>query len=381
MNTEKETLENKRVLIVNVNWLGDVLFSTAAIRLIKEKYPSCFLACMVVPRCGEILKNNPFVDELLFFDEKTLNASLLSKLKFMHFLRTKKFDTVFIFHRSFTRALICRLAGIPERIGYGRRKTGFLLTEKIEAKSNVHIAPQKARCINQWKNGEIFPKDGLDATAVKPWSGVHRVDSFLNFLKAKGLQTECREYQFFIKEEDRQFAARFLKENGVEDKDSVICLNPGGNWDLKRWAPENFVILGDLIAEKYKAKILLTGAEKDKELVCDIARRMTHKPIISAGKTSLSQLAALFEKSNLVISADSGPMHIAVSMKAPTIALFGPTSTEITGPIGSSKIKIIQENVGCSIPCYKLNCPSNKCMQAITPQKVMDMIEREKFIN
>lgn len=345
MNTEKETLENKRVLIVNVNWLGDVLFSTAAIRLIKEKYPSCFLACMVVPRCGEILKNNPFVDELLFFDEKTLNASLFSKLKFMHFLRTKKFDTVFIFHRSFTRALICRLAGIPERIGYGRMKTGFLLTKKIEAESNIH-----------------------------------RVDSFLNLLKAKGLQTECREYQFFIKEEDRQFAARFLKENGVEDKDFVICLNPGGNWDLKRWATENFVILGDLIAEKYKAKILLTGAEKDRELVCDIARRMTHKPIISAGKTSLSQLAALFEKSNLVISADSGPMHIAVSMKAPTIALFGPTSTEITGPIGSSKIKIIQENVGCSIPCYKLNCPSNKCMQAITAQKVMDMIEREKFL-
>lgn len=345
MDIKKETLENKRVLIVNVNWLGDVLFSTAAIRLIKEKYPSCFLACMVVPRCGEILKNNPFVDELLFFDEKTLNSSLLSKLKFVFFLRKQKFDTVFFFHRSLTRALICWLADIPERIGYGRNKTNFLLTEKIS-----------------------FPSD------------VHRVDSFLELLKVKGLRTENREYSFFIKEEDRRFAARFLKENGVEENDSVVCLNPGGNWDLKRWPAENFAALGNLLAEKYKVKILITGGEKDKQLALDIAAHIKQKPKICAGKTSLSQLAAVFEKSRLVISADSGPMHIAVSMKAPTIALFGPTSPKITCPVGDGKFAVIQENTGCKIPCYKLACPSNKCMQAITPKKVMEIIEKEKFL-
>ncbi len=341
----RKNFKNSKILVVNINWLGDVLFSTPAIRLIKESYPSSYLACMVVPRCKEILENNPYIDELIFFDERTIHRSLLSKLKFILFLKRKKFDAVFIFHRSFTRTLICYLSGIPQRIGYYRRKNTLLLTEKIEMKK-----------------------------------GIHRVDYFLNLLKARGLEAKSRNYQFFIREQDRDFASSFLEEHKINTRDALVYLNPGGNWLLKRWAPENFAKLGDLIIERYNAKVIITGAQKDRGLALNIAKAMKHKPVIAAGKTSLTQLAALYERGHLMVSGDSGPLHIAICMKAPTIALFGPTSPKITGPVGSSKFRLIQVDVGCSVPCYELNCSLNRCMRAITPQKVIEIIDEEKIL-
>lgn len=334
-----------RILIVNLNWIGDVIFSTPAVRLIKEFYPSAYLACMAAPRCKEVLEKNPYIDELIFFDEKGLHRSFLSRLKFIFYLRRKHFEIVFIFHRSFTRALICRLAGIAHRIGYARGKSGFLLTKR-----------------------------------VKPVNNIHRVDYFLNLLKAQGMETADRNYQFFIDEKDKSFADKFLEEKGILKTDILVSLNPGGNWRLKRWPADCFAELADLISGRYNAKILLTGAGKDRELVMEIAEKMKSSPVICAGETSLRQTAALFKRSSLVVSADSGPMHIAVSVGAPTIALFGPTSLKITGPVGKGRFRVIQKDTGCQIPCYQLNCRINKCMSAIRPGDVIKVIDEEKFI-
>ena len=109
--------QEKRILIFNVNWLGDVLFSTAVIRNIRRNFPNSFIACVIPSRCYLILKGNPNLDEIIIFDEKDRHAGFFAKVKFIRYLRRKKFDLVFLLHRSFTRALICRLAGIKEIIG------------------------------------------------------------------------------------------------------------------------------------------------------------------------------------------------------------------------------------------------------------------------
>lgn len=121
---------NKRILIFNVNWLGDVLFSTATIRAIRRNFPGSFIACIIPSRCYPILKGNPYLDEVIIFDEKDRHKGILAKLKFVKLLKAKGFDTVFLLHRSFRRALICRLADIPERLGYFTKKRGFLLTKR-----------------------------------------------------------------------------------------------------------------------------------------------------------------------------------------------------------------------------------------------------------
>ncbi|MCK9604707.1 MAG: glycosyltransferase family 9 protein, partial [Candidatus Omnitrophica bacterium] len=156
MNRIKQT---KRILIFNVNWLGDVLFSTATIRNVRRNYPESYIACIIPSRCYPILKGNPYLDEVIIFDEKDRHKGILAKLNFISMLKNKKFDTVFLLHRSFSRALICRLAGIEQRIGYNTKKRSFLLTKKIN-----------------------MPKQ----------DSLHRIDFYLNVIEKAGLRVEDR---------------------------------------------------------------------------------------------------------------------------------------------------------------------------------------------
>ena len=98
---------------------------------------------------------------------------------------------------------------------------------------------------------------------------------------------------------------------------------------------------------------------------------MKGNPAIFCGRTNLKELGALFEKSDFVISGDTGPMHIARAMKASVIALFGPTSPDLTGPVGDGNYRVLRKDVGCEIPCYDLTCTEARCMKAITPDDVV----------
>lgn len=329
-----------RILIVNVNWLGDVLFSTPAIRAVRKRYPEAYIACMVVPRCREILELNPHLDELIIYDEKKEYKGLGGKLRLIAALKARRFDTVFLFHRSLTRTLMVALSGIKERVGIYNPKRGFLLTKKVE--------PQEP--------------------------GTHKVEQFLNIVKAKDVPASGRGMELFISRQDEAFARDYLRLQDIEEGKPVIVLNPGGNWDLKRWPAVNFARLGDKLAELLGAQILITGAEKDMELGNAIAGIMKHKPSLACGRTTLKQLAAVLKRADLVISNDSGPMHVAVSQGAKTIALFGPTDPRATGPYGGSKYVVIQKasgKSGCKIPCYNLSCEDNACMKAITVEDVI----------
>lgn len=340
---EKEKID--RILIVNVNWVGDVLFSTPAIRALRGHYPNAHIACMVVPRCREILELNPHLNELIIYNEKGEYKGLVGKLKLISALKARRFDCVFLFHRSLTRTLMVALSGIRERVGIYNPKRGFLLTKKIR--------PQP--------------------------SNIHKVEQFLNIVKGLGVGEYGKGMELFTGKEDEVFAREFLKSQGIGEKDEFIILNPGGNWDLKRWPPENFAKLGDRLREKYDIPVVITGAKKDIELGKKIAGMMRHKPVMAAGETTLRQLAAVMRRACLVISNDSGPMHIAVSQAAKTIALFGPTDPKVTGPYGEGIYSVIQGKSGkpdCKIPCYNLRCEEALCMKAITVEDVVQEAER-----
>jgi heptosyltransferase-2 len=330
----------KRILIVNVNWRGDVLFSTPFIRAVREKYPHSFVASLVVPRCAPILANNPHLNELIIFDEKGKHRGLWGKLRLIGLLRSRHFDTVFLLHRSFTRTLICYLAGIPERVGYYTKKRKFLLTK-------------------------IIPP---------PERQLHRIEYFLNIARACGIETENRDYEFFISSEDKDYARSLLRDKGLKESDFLAIINPGANWPLKRWPKENFARLADGLIKRYQAKVIITGAKSDLRLARNIASLMKNQPLILCGQTSLGELAALMGKATVVISNDSGPLHIAVSQKAKVICLFGPTSPEVTGPSGSGDYTVIQKDVGCPTPCYQLGCKDNRCMKAITVDDVLEAV-------
>jgi len=335
--------ENKRILIFNVNWLGDVLFSTATIRNIRLNFPESFIACIIPSRCYQILKGNPYLDEIIIYDEKDRNRGFVSKLNFIKILKSKKFDTVYLLHRSFSRALICRLAGIPRRIGYYTKKRNFLLTKSI--------MPLK--------------KDSL-----------HRIDNYLYIIEKAGLKLEDRYLDLFLSPEDEKFCDGFLAKNYVSDKDFLAVINPGGNWDLKRWPKDYWAKLSDSLINEFKAKVIITGSVSDLALAREIKNLMKEKPIISCGALTVKQMAALAKRSDAFIVADTGPLHIANAVGAKKIiALFGPTSPAITGPYPLTHARILQKDVGCKLPCYEVNCKNNRCMRAITPDDVIEVLK------
>ncbi|MBN3040854.1 MAG: glycosyltransferase family 9 protein, partial [Candidatus Omnitrophica bacterium] len=284
----------KRILVVNLNWLGDVVLTTPAFKALKEKEPSAYLAVMVVERLRPVFDDNPYIDEVISFDERTSEKSFLSKLRFIARLRKKKFDTAFLVHRSFTRALICFLAGIKQRIGQMRFKTNLILTKKIP--------PLPA--------------------------GEHRQDSYLNIFTGAGISINDKKPQVYL---PKNFESNVIKEIFALGKefDFLIGIHVAGNWLPKRWPKDFFASLSDRLILELAAGVVFTGAKKDMPAVADVIRLMKEKPFDFSGKTSLKDLAALIQRMDFFISNDSGPAHLAAGLSVPTLVLFGPTSEKL----------------------------------------------------
>ncbi len=336
-------MNNKRILIFNVNWLGDVLFSTAVLRNIRRNYPDSYIVCIIPSRCGLILEGNPNLDEVIIFDEKGKDKGIFAQLRFIRLLAGKKFDKVFLLHRSASRALICYLAGISERVGHYTKKRAFLLTKSI------------------------MPPDR---------DSLHRIDYYLNIIEQDGLKVYDRHTEFFFSEEDEKTVEKFLKDNAIIEKDFVVGVNLGGNWLPKRWPVSHWAMLIDRLIAELELKVIITGGDTDAVLVKEAQGLMEQQPIVASGVFGLKQFGALCKRLDLFITADTGPLHIAnASGVKKVIALFGPTDPAITGPYPQEKTIILKKDIGCKIPCYKVDCKENRCMAAITPEEVLKQVK------
>lgn len=333
-----------KILVINVNWVGDVLFTTPFLKALRRHFPEAFIACLVVKRCRDVLEGNPHLDELLIYDEHGRHRSFFGKLRLVQLLRRRHFDRVYLLHRSFTRRVLAFCAGIQERIGYAIKWRGWLLTEKVPL----------------------------------PTSPLHKVDYFLGLLP-QGSRVESRDYVLSVGREDGEAAARLLEGKGVRRGEPFMVLCPFGNWNQKRWPSERFAALGDRLNQSYHQKIVITGEKKDLLLGGKIASLMKKEPVLLCGETSLKQLAAVLKRATVVVSNDTGPMHIAQSQGTKVIALFGPTDPRLTGPAGTQPKVILRKEVGCNDdpPCYYVDCPDTICMKAIQVEDVVDAIQKE----
>ncbi|MBL7196505.1 MAG: lipopolysaccharide heptosyltransferase II [Candidatus Omnitrophica bacterium] len=339
--------KNKRILIVEVNWLGDVLFSTPAIRVLKSKYPECYIGALVYKRCKDVLMGNPNVNEIIVLDEQDKHRGFFGKLRLINQLKAKRFDTVYLFHRSFTRTLICLLSGISNRIGYYTAKRRFLLTESV-------LPPKKV---------------------------VHRA-AYYYYLITKNVPGDIKAFHcdFFVGDGDTSYIKEILEKENIRGNKRLVVIHPAGNWFPKRWPKENFAQLADELIDEFGVVVVFSGASEERNIVTDIISLMKNKAINLCAKITLKQLGALFKRADLVISADSGPLHISVALKRPTVAIFGPTSTAITGPLTKENIAILQKEIDCIIPCYKQDCLDNRCMKQISVKDVIDCIEEKRWL-
>jgi heptosyltransferase II len=328
------------ILVVNVNWLGDAIFSTPVFKALKDKYPGARVSCLAVPRIKEVLEHCPYIDEIIVYDEKGRHWFPWEKLRLIFQLRGKKFDAAYLLHRSLTRALMIYLAGIPVRVGFKTKKPSLFLTRTITVDENLH-----------------------------------RMDEYAEILKEEGMPVEDT-YQLAVPEENIKSIHAKLAVHGIEADDYLVVVNAGGNWDLKRWPYERFGQLIARLVRNFHVKVVIPGAQKDLGLAHSIARLSGVDPVVLAGSTGLKELLALFKRADCVISNDTGPLHLAASVGTDVIALFGPTRPEITGPRGRGHAFVLHKEIGCNkAPCYHLSCSHNECMHSLTVDDVCEALQ------
>ncbi|MBF0485681.1 MAG: lipopolysaccharide heptosyltransferase II [Candidatus Omnitrophica bacterium] len=330
----------KNILVISVNWLGDAVFSTPVFRALKENFPQAKISVLCVPRVKDVMALNPHVDEVIVYDEDGFDRPLLNKMALAGKLRSRGFDAVFILRRSLSRTFLCYLAGIPVRVGFAGKGWQGLLTHVVH-------------------------DTGVNA--------IHRSDVYLRVVESFGVKvTDRRSFLEARPDIVSGWRARLLAM-GVSPGDRLIAVNTGGNWNLKQWPVECFAELVREIENRKIGKVVLPGAEKDVERVKKIAALSKVNPIITAGDTGISCLSGLLKCCDLLVTADTGPLHLANALGVGVVALFGPTRPEITGPRGQGACKVIFKDVGCNrAPCYYLECSDNKCMKAI---KVGDVLQ------
>lgn len=334
----------KNILVVNVNWLGDVIFSSPVFKALKAAYPQSRISCLAAPRVREVLESIPGVDEIIVYDEQGAHRNPFAKLRLIRELSEKHFDAAFLLHRSLTRALFVFLAGIPRRIGYATKGRGRFLTRAIKA-------PDERK--------------------------MHRSDYYLNVVESFGVTVTDRASVLTVDIAVETQIRDLLERHGIGEKDFLVIVHPGGNWELKRWPARHFALLVEELMKDEKIKVIISGSDQDVALVETIVSGLRRKPLVLTGKINLKQLMALMKRADCVVSADSGPLHIASSVGSSVVGIFGPTRPEVTGPRGRGRCVILQCDVGCNRrPCYYLECPDNTCMQAVNVNKVIDAIRQ-----
>ena len=332
------TPSRQRILIVSVNWLGDLLFLTPAIRAIRRAHPDSRIVGLCAQRGVDLLQGNPHLNEVIPLREPRGPGNFPYWLAQARKIRQGRFDTAFLFHRSFSRALAVRLSGIPERIGFRTWRAGGLLTTAVDLP-----APDS----------------------------VHKIDLFLRLVESVGIRPDGRHYDAGLLPEDRAAAEKIWSGLGVRSGEQVVALHAGANWRLKRWPAGRFAELADGLAQRHAVRTLFVGGEGDRLLIQGITGRMKTPGVIAAGRTTFRQMGALLEKAALLVSNDSGPLHMGLAVGTPVVALFGPTDPKLSGPIHGANGVTLLGSIGCPIPCYQLRCPANLCMDQITVEQVL----------
>ncbi|MCP4105851.1 MAG: lipopolysaccharide heptosyltransferase II [Desulfobacteraceae bacterium] len=352
----------KNILVVKLSAIGDVIHTLPALNAIRKQYPSTHITWLVEEAARSLVEGHEALDRVLvskrkrwvksLFSSKSRYSERMEALKqacvFIKELRNTHYDLVIDFQALLKSGVLIGLAK-------GERKAGF-------DKGMEHM-----------EHSYLFLNERIKPVAMDN----HAILRSMMLLDALGIETDEIEYKLPVREQDRKRVDDLLARYGaVESKGKKLlaALNPVAKWETKLWSNPKFAILADKLAEKYNARIVLTGGPEDRPVIQDIISRMKTHAVNLAGETTLKMLAALFEKTNFVVTTDTGPMHLAAAVGTPVVALFGPTAPWRTGPFGNNH-QVIRAGLECS-PCFKRQCSTTECMEQISVQNVMEGVEK-----
>lgn len=322
-------MKKKNILIIKPGAIGDLLQLTPVIRALKEKLPAARISLVVGNSASvDLFRHNPLVHEVIVFDRKGEHRSLTALAKLWWQLRSSRYDLVLNFQRSNLKGWLLATAAFP---------CWLLVYHKAK--------------------GRI----------------VHAVVNHLETLAPIGINplTADQRLMFVPGQEAERFAEEMFEASGFRGK-TVVALNPGASFRIKCWLPERLAALGERLGNELGAGVVIVGGGGERDLAEVICSGMSRPPLDVVGRTNLLQLGAILQKCTLLVSGDTGPMHMATAVGTPVLALFGAIDPDRTGPVGEGHTIIRHREITC-VPCNAKSCGNPRhleCMEEISVDEV-----------
>lgn len=317
----------EKILVINLAFIGDVLLTTPMVRALKNSYPAADIDMLVIPLTKPIAAGNPYISEVLTCDKKGEHKKIKKLWGLVQTIRSRRYDMAICTNFAPRGAMLAFAAGIPFRIGYDAQHADWFLTHTASAKRlNVR----------------------------------HESENHLDVLMPLGVSTKDFSLDFKINTSDIKTMQDKIRQNfGQNFKRPIAVICPLGSYPQKNWVAHSYADLIKKLAKK--ADCYLIGGKSQESELNLINEASGNLGRVLAGTLSLGELAAFLAAANLLVSVDTGPLHIAEAVKTPVIALFGSTDPKCWGP-RRDKSRIFTLSLECS-PCWgKASCQNNRCM-------------------
>jgi heptosyltransferase-2 len=322
-----------KILMRGPNWVGDAVLAIPAMKAVRERFPDAEITLLVRPWVAGIFNSAPFIDHLW---SEPRPHGLRDWLRITGSIRKNSYDLALLFPNSFESAVMMFLGRVPTRVGYATDGRRWLLTNRLRP-ANVKR---------------------------------HQVHYYLDLAAALSANIARPSIEISATPEEKEQATVLLESQGIPPGRRYLVLNPGAAYgSAKRWGEDGFATAGDALAAELDLDVVIVGSEAERSLAETIQKRMRSRVAVSNGRTSLETLIGVISSAALVVTNDSGPMHIAAALGVPTVAIFGATDDAVTGPIGA-RTRVVRERVECS-PCMLRECPiDHRCMTRVSAESV-----------
>lgn len=335
-------LNGKKILVTFLMHLGDLTLTTPFIHALRKAAPDAHITYLVDEKLKDVVLHNPYLDEVITIDKKGRDNSILALMACARKLSGMNFDVLINLHPNERCSFICALTKTKLRVGTAHPLLKF-----------------------KW---DIFTPLNRK---------IHAAEMYMDILKQLGVKNiEHNGLEIFPSEEHKQQAENFWRENGVFRTDKLVGFNIGSAVVTKRWAPERFAQVADTLAAKgYKP--VFFGGTMDEEMVQEAVSKMKTTPVVATGAFTIGTLAAAMKRCSLIITNDSGPMHVAISQKVPIVAMYGPSSPKLYGPYTKDAVVVtaVPPCMGCS-GGMKHKCDDMQCMTRLTVEQVIEASEK-----
>lgn len=334
----------KKILIIRLSSIGDIILASSLIRLTKKRFPQAKINMAVSTEFEELISANPNINEVILFERKT---GLKGLLRLCKKIRKEQYDLIIDIHKKLRSLLICLTSGAKQRVSYNKHSVLRFLLVRFK--------------INRYKEIPFIS------------------NLYLKSIEKFGVEDDGGGLEFYITPSKEASISELLRIEEIAKQDILIGLAPGAHWDTKRWHKERFIELANLLIQRKNAKIVIFGGKDEVKLSEEIKTSLLNKPIIAAGQLSLMETAALLKKCKVLITNDTGVLHISAAVKTPVVAIFGPT----VGEFGYYPYRVLNRVISKSLPCKPCTtkgtsmCPINTfdCMNFVSTNEVLEAVE------